>query len=148
MSQEVKNKWHINRQMNDYARKLKTYTVSVQDEASVEQQLDYPCLVLAYSNGRLFVKDPAVWELPSRIWALIDRLQDWLKTHHPTYYKELQRLQNLDDKATRKARTAKILGAIGNNLDDLPELEDEIIKIGRMLEKGESIKNYCRYYNQ
>ena len=48
----------------------------------------------------------------------------------------------------RFGRVAKILGAIGNNLDDLPELKDELIRLGDMLSRGEDIQAYCLYYGE
>jgi hypothetical protein len=49
-----------------------------------------------------------------------------LEPRHPEPYKEYDRLVKQDKDATRAARLEKIIGAIRNNLEQIPELKDRI----------------------
>jgi len=65
---------------------------------------------------------PEPWALGQ---ALIDaRLQ--LEPTHQSAYAEYDRLVKKDKDALRSARLEKILGAIQNNLDQIPELKDRL----------------------
>lgn len=148
MSSIVQEKWVLNRRKNEKARELRQFALDQPQAQEPELTLEKPATLKAYGDGYLYLGDSGVWDHPDRIWALIDQLQDWLATHHPEYWKALRHLQAQDAEAARHARLAKILGAIGNNLDDLPELKDEIIRLGDMLSRGEDVRNYCRSYGE
>ena len=62
-------------------------------------------------------------------WALGQALIDaraYLEPSHQTAYAEYDRLAKRDKDALRSARLEKILGAIQNNLDQIPELKDRL----------------------
>lgn len=81
--------------------------------------------VLGFSDGTFAVAPPLApepWELAE---ALAAARSD-LEPRHRAAYAEYDRLVNKDREALRAARLEKILGAIRNNLDQIPELKDRI----------------------
>ncbi len=148
MTSIVQQKWELNRRKNEKARELRPYTLTQPRNQTPAVTLEKPAAVLAYEDGYLYLSDASVWDYPNRIWTMLEQLSEWLGAHHPAYWQALQKLQAQDEEAARQARVAKILGAIGNNLDDLPELKDEIIYLGKKLSRGEDIRSYCLYYDE
>ena len=49
-----------------------------------------------------------------------------LRALYPDAYREYEALAQRDREATRAARMENILGAIHNNVDDIPDLKDRI----------------------
>lgn len=147
MTSIVKQKWELNRRKNEKARELESYSLSEARHEKPVKAISQPVAAYAYADGYLYVSDDAIWQYPDRLWQLLEQLKEWVNLHHPEYWQEVQALMEQDTEAARQARIAKIMGAIGNNMDDLPELKDEIIKLGDMLKKGEDIKSYCQNYD-
>jgi len=52
-----------------------------------------------------------------------------LEPKHPKAYAEYDRLARLDKEALRAARLEKIIGAIENNLEQIPELKDRLRRL-------------------
>ncbi len=65
---------------------------------------------------------PEPWELGQ---ALLDA-REHLESKHPQAYKDYDRLVKQDHEALREARLEKIIGAIQNNLEQIPELKDRL----------------------
>jgi regulator of sigma D len=65
---------------------------------------------------------PEAWELGQ---ALVDARQ-YLEPRHQAAYQEYDRLAKKDKETLRLARLEKILGAIENNLEQIPELKDRL----------------------
>ncbi len=81
--------------------------------------------VLMLDNGTFAIVSPLKpepKELRDGITAVATRLRDL----YPEAYREYEALAQRDREATRTARLENILGAIHNNLDDIPELKDRI----------------------
>ncbi len=81
--------------------------------------------VLMLDNGTFVIVPPLKpepKELRDGITAVATRLRDL----YPEAYREYEALAQRDRDATRTARLENILGAIHNNLDDIPELKDRI----------------------
>jgi len=81
--------------------------------------------VLVFSDGSFAVASPLApepWELTEAL-GVARRV---LESKHPKAYAEYDRLARQDKEALRAARLEKILGAIQNNLDQIPELKDRI----------------------
>lgn len=81
--------------------------------------------VVVFADGSFTVVpplNPEPWELGQ---ALIDaRLQ--LEPTHQAAYVEYDRLAKKDKDALKSARLEKIVGAIQNNLEQIPELKDRL----------------------
>lgn len=81
--------------------------------------------VLMLDNGTFAIVSPLKpepKELRDGITAVATRLRDL----YPEAYREYEALAQRDREATRTARLENILGAIHNNLNDIPELKDRI----------------------
>ena len=81
--------------------------------------------VLIFADGSYVIVPPLApeaWELGQ---ALIDARR-LLEPKHRDAYQEYDRLAAKDKEALRSARLEKILGAIQNNLEQIPELKDRL----------------------
>lgn len=81
--------------------------------------------VVTFTDGTFFVVPPLApepWELSQ---ALVDARKH-LEPKHREAYKEHDRLAKQDKEALRVARLEKIIGAIQNNVDQIPELKDRL----------------------
>ncbi len=82
-------------------------------------------MVVVFSDGSFLLAPPHTPEP----WELTDGLAEArsvLEPHHREAYAIHDRLTAQDREATRAARMDKIIGAIQNNLDQIPELKDRI----------------------
>ncbi|MBM4126720.1 MAG: hypothetical protein FJ247_05130 [Nitrospira sp.] len=81
--------------------------------------------VVTFTDGSYAVVPPLApeaWELGQ---ALIDA-RHHLEPSHREAYQEYDRLTAKDKEALRSARLEKILGAIHNNVEHIPELKDRL----------------------
>lgn len=81
--------------------------------------------VIVFTDGSFTVVPP----LAPEPWALGQALVDarvQLEPTHQAAYAEYDRLAKRDKDALRSARLEKILGAIHNNLEQIPELKDRL----------------------
>ena len=82
-------------------------------------------VVLVFDDGSFVVApplSPEPWELTEALAAA----RPALEPAHRDAYAEYDRLARLDKEALRSARLEKILGAIQNNLEQIPELKDRL----------------------
>ena len=81
--------------------------------------------VVVFTDGSFTVVPPLApepWELGQ---ALVDA-RAHLEPKHTTAYVEYDRLAKKDKDALKSARLEKIVGAIQNNLEQIPELKDRL----------------------
>lgn len=81
--------------------------------------------VVVFTDGSFTVVPPLTpepWELGQ---ALVDARAQ-LEPKHPEAYMEYDRLVKKDREALKSARVEKIVGAIQNNLEQIPELKDRL----------------------
>ena len=81
--------------------------------------------VIVFTDGSYFVVPP----LAPEAWELGQALSDarsYLEPQHREAYQEYDRLAAKDKEALRSARLEKILGAIHNNVEQIPELKDRL----------------------
>ncbi|MYC28222.1 MAG: hypothetical protein F4X63_09570 [Nitrospira sp. SB0662_bin_26] len=81
--------------------------------------------VLIFDNGTFAIVPPPAPE-PKQLRDGIEAAEARLRDLYPEAYREYEALAQRDREATRTARMENILGAIHNNLDDIPELKDRI----------------------
>jgi hypothetical protein len=84
--------------------------------------------VLVFSDGSFAVAPP----LAPEPWELTEGLgvaRKALEPRHPEAYAELDRLAGADREALRAARLEKIIGAIRNNLEQIPELKERLRRL-------------------
>ena len=80
---------------------------------------------LVFTDGS-FIVAPQVETQPKELGEGLNTARTSLEARHPEPYKEYDRLVQQDKDATRAARLEKIIGAIQNNLEQIPELKDRI----------------------
>ncbi|MBI3597149.1 MAG: hypothetical protein HY203_08365 [Nitrospirae bacterium] len=73
--------------------------------------------------------DPTIHQ----IYEGIQSIRPELESRHSEAYRKLDNKVLQDKEMTRKARLEKILGAIRNNMVEIPELKEEIEKLIRRL---------------
>ncbi len=95
---------------------------AVTSVTSIEQS---EAKVLMLDNGSFAIVPPLAPE-PKQLRDGIAAVQTQIRSLYPDAYREYEKLAQRDREATRVARIENILGAIHNNLEDLPELQDRI----------------------
>lgn len=81
--------------------------------------------VLVLDNGSFAIVPPLAPE-PKQLRDGITAVATRLRALYPDAYREYEALARRDREATRIARMENILGAIDNNVEDIPELKDRI----------------------
>ncbi len=84
--------------------------------------------VLVFSDGSFTVAAPIRPE-PYELGDGLAAARPELEARHQKAYAELDRLIRKDKDALRAARAEKIIGAIQNNLEQIPELKDRIRRL-------------------
>lgn len=95
---------------------------TVTSVTSIEQS---DAKVLMLDNGSFAIVPPLAPE-PKQLRDGITAVATRLRALYPDAFREYEVLAQRDRDATRVARMENILGAIHNNLDDIPELKDRI----------------------
>ena len=81
--------------------------------------------VLVFTDSTFAIVPPMVPE-PYEIGETLTVARTFLEPAHRTAYVEYDRLAKKDKDALMSARADKILGAIQNNLEQIPELKDRL----------------------
>ena len=81
--------------------------------------------VLVCSDGAFTIVPPMAPE-PYELGEALTVARALLEPAHQTAYAEYDRLVKKDKEALKSARVDKILGAIQNNLEQIPELKDRL----------------------
>jgi len=95
---------------------------AVTSVTSIEQS---EAKVLMLDNGSFAIVPPLAPE-PQQLRDGLTAVETHLRALYPDAYREYEALAQRDREATRTARMENILGAIHNNVDDIPELKDRI----------------------
>ncbi|MFO0731108.1 MAG: hypothetical protein U0361_08960 [Nitrospiraceae bacterium] len=80
---------------------------------------------LIFTDGTLLIAPPPATE-PFELGEALQAARPQLQPRQPAWYEEYDRLVQKDKDAMRSARLEKILGAIQNNLEQIPELKDRL----------------------
>ncbi len=81
--------------------------------------------VIVFSDGAFMIA-PSLTPEPWELGQALAEARPLLEPIHSTAYAELDRLSKKDKEALKAARLEKILGAIQNNLEQIPELKDRL----------------------
>ena len=127
----VEEKWKANQAKVAFIKQFPGLTLAWTEmqgktiEAVVPLQSKSEAAVLIFSDGSFTVAPP----LAPQPWELTEGLataRAMLEPKHSDAYVEYDRLARTDKEALRSARLEKILGAIQNNLEQIPELKDRL----------------------
>lgn len=81
--------------------------------------------VLVFGDGSFTIAPPPAAE-PAEMREGLEAARRILEPKHPNAYAEYDRLARIDKEAARSARLENILGAIHNNLEQIPELKERL----------------------
>ncbi|MCP9448477.1 MAG: hypothetical protein NNA21_00230 [Nitrospira sp.] len=127
----IENKWKANLEKVAFAKRFPGLLTEWRDcqgktvEAVTPLTGRQGAAVVSFTDGTFFVVPPLApeaWELSQ---ALVDARSS-LEPKHRSAYEEYDRLAAQDAEALRSARLEKIIGAIQNNVDRIPELKERI----------------------
>ncbi len=127
----IEEKWKANQEKVAFMKRFPGLTLSWEHAAGKTIATVIPLTgkpgsaVLIFQDGSFIVAPPLApepWELGE---ALRCARSD-LEPQHPEAYAEYDRLVRRDKEALRSARLEKIIGAIENNLEQIPELKERL----------------------
>lgn len=127
----IEEKWKANQEKVAFMKKFPGLATAWEDVRgkSIEAVAPLPskagAAVLVFSDGSFVVAAPLApepWELKEGLGAA----RRVLEPKHRDAYAEYDRLARKDKEALRMARLEKILGAIQNNVEQIPELKDRL----------------------
>ena len=127
----VEEKWKANQEKVAFMKRFPGLTLSWEQVQGKTIETVTPlsskpgAAVLVFSDGSFTVSpplEPEPWELGNGL----NVARRVLEPKHPEAYKEYDQLVRKDKEALQAARLEKILGAIENNLKQIPELKDRL----------------------
>ncbi|HSA62025.1 MAG TPA: transcription factor IIS helical bundle-like domain-containing protein [Nitrospiraceae bacterium] len=127
----VEEKWKANQEKVAFTKQFPGLTLDWQACAGKTVAAVIPltgkagAAVVVFTDGSFTVVPPLTpepWELGQ---ALVDARAQ-LEPKHRAAYAEYDRLAKKDKDALKSARLEKIVGAIQNNLEQIPELKDRL----------------------
>lgn len=127
----VEEKWKANQEKVAFSKQFPGLTLDWKAcegktvQAVVALSGKQGAAVLVFTDGAFTIVPPLApeaWEFGQ---ALIDA-RAYLEPNHPAAYLEYDRLAKQDKEALKSARADKIIGAIENNLEQIPELKDRL----------------------
>jgi len=127
----VEEKWKANMAKVEFMKRFPGLFVTWEQakDKTIEAVVSLPSkpevAVLVFTDGTFTIAPP----LAPEPWQLTEGLRaarQVLEPMHRDAYAEYDRLAHIDKEALRSARLEKILGAIHNNLELIPELKDRL----------------------
>lgn len=127
----VEDKWKANQEKVAYTKQFPGLTLDWNRCEGKTVQTVVPltgkqgAAVVVFTDGTYTIVpplNPEAWELGQ---ALIDARR-YLEPAHRDAYMEFDRLTLQDKQALKAARLDKIIGAIQNNVDQIPELKERL----------------------
>ena len=127
----VEEKWKANQEKVAFTKQFPGLTLdwhtctSKTVQAVVSLTGKQGAAVVVFTDGTFTIVPPLApeaWEFGQ---ALIDARAQ-LESQHQSAYVEYDRLAKKDKDALKSARADKIIGAIENNLEQIPELKDRL----------------------
>jgi len=127
----VEEKWKANQEKVAFMKRFPGLTLNWEQVQGKTIETITPlsskpgAAMLVFSDGSFTVApplEPEPWELGNGL----NVARRVLEPKHPEAYKEYDQLVRKDKEAMRTARLEKILGAIQNNLEQIPELKDRL----------------------
>ncbi|MGB0911433.1 MAG: hypothetical protein ACPGYT_13805 [Nitrospirales bacterium] len=127
----IEEKWKANQDKAAFLKNFpgllssweKTVGQTVEHVASLQSENGTSMII--FSNGT-FAVTPAVTVEPRDVKVGLSVGRAALESKHPQAFAEYDRLSALDQEIGRQTRMENILGAINNNLEQIPELKDHI----------------------
>jgi len=120
---DIQNKWQANRDKVAFAKAfpgmLPEWTAAIGKGVAQVVAVEGGSLVI-FSDGTFL---PAFPMAPAALIAALLKARPWLEPHHPVAYAQLDEKIATDRALQRQARLSNIMGAIQNNIGQIPEIE-------------------------
>jgi len=133
----IERKWAANEEKTAF---IKTFPGLFLDWTEAVGRKIKKVVPLKDGTGAILMMEDATFTVASRIDPTIHQIYEGIQSLRPELESRLsEAYHNLDEKVfqdkemSRKARLEKILGAIRNNIAEIPELKEEIEKLVRKL---------------
>lgn len=130
----VEEKWKANQEKVAFMKRFPGLTMTWEETIGRTIQAVAPlpskagAAVVVFSDGS-FAVAPALAPEPWELTEGLDAARRFLEPKHAAAFAEYDRLVRQDKEALRAARLEKILGAIQNNLEQIPELKDRLRRL-------------------
>lgn len=143
MKRNTKTKWQINKELTEHCKQLLNHNSKVINGYTVIDSI-----LLNKTSGatlNLLEEDKFNLVLPNdeiadkEIIRMAEKLRAHIGLNHADFYKKFDELKASDSQVTLSSKAQKIIYQIAFNMDRIPELKDEIINIGKLLEKEKDI---------
>ena len=130
----AEEKWKANQEKVAFMKRFPGLTLAWEQVQGKQIQTVAPlsskagAAVLVFADGTFAIASPLApqpWELSEALGAARPHLEQ----RHREAYSEYDRLVRKDKEALRRARLEKILGAIRNNVQQIPELKDRLRRL-------------------
>ena len=133
----IEEKWAANEEKTAF---IKTFPGLFLDWTEAVGRKIKKVVPLKDGTGAILMMEDATFTVASKIDPTIHQIYEGIQSLRPELESRLsEAYHNLDEKVfqdkemSRKARLEKILGAIRNNIAEIPELKEEIEKLVRKL---------------
>jgi len=128
----IEEKWQAAKDKAEYAKRFPGMITTWEALAgkTVAQVLSLkkrPFILLLFAD-RSFAFAPSLDLDPSDLVPCLEEARPYLEKIYPEAYRTLDELAFKNRELQRRARLEKILGAIQNNLAEIPELKEELKK--------------------
>ncbi|MCH6568339.1 MAG: hypothetical protein IH801_08285 [Nitrospinae bacterium] len=97
-------------------------------EAVIPVPTDEETVVLSFTDGD-FIIAPKLKDTPKEILIALKEAKPALERFHAEAYKKLEELVVRDRELTRNARMERIVDAVRNNMDKMPDLKASLLKL-------------------
>lgn len=124
-------KWKANQEKVEFLKQFPGFVHSWQEvqgqtiQTIISLGSDSKMSVIVFSSGNFTIAQAPETE-PKYLREGIETARSTLEPIHPDAFVHYDVLAGRDKEATRAARLENILGAIHNNVEDIPELKDRI----------------------
>ena len=125
---DIQNKWQANKDKVAFAKAfpgmLPQWSAATGKAVAQVVEVEGGDLVI-FADGTFL---PALPMEPAILIAALLKARPWLEPHHPSAYAQMDEKIATDRALQRQARLANIMGAIQNNIEQIPEIEAALQK--------------------
>ena len=143
MKTNSKTKWQISKELTEHCKQLlkhnsnKINGYSIENSIIINKNNGMKVNLLEDSKFSVEVHDDTFEE--KDLIKLADKIRSHIISKYPEFYKKLDELKASDSQVTLSSKAQKIIYQIAFNIDRIPELKDEIITIGHLLQEEKDI---------
>ena len=100
--------------------------------------------VYIFENGEFRVSDDKVYKDKNLVLELFNLLKTHIEPFHPEFFQGYDNLVFRDHQVISVMKLEQLLITLENMGDSIPNLNHELISMGKALERGENLKDYLK----